>query len=224
MTVDLAAFPARRRPDGLAAEGDAVAIEPIVDEARFLELYEAFEADRDGTLWRWLAHGPFEERGAFMTFAGQTYLGGEPCFHAIVPRGTGRAEGVAALMRSDTAMGVTEIGHVCLAPSLQRTRAATEAFYLFMAYVFDDLGYRRLEWKCNDGNVASKRAAERLGFVHEGVFRQHMIVKGRNRDTAWFSIIDGEWPRLKTAFEAWLDPSNVDAAGRQRRSLEDLRA
>ncbi len=144
-------------------------------------------------------------------------------FHAIVPSSSNRAEGVAALMRIDPANGVIEIGHICLSPGLQQTRAATEAFALLFSRVFDELGYRRLEWKCNDQNMPSKRAAARLGFTFEGVFRQHMVTKGRNRDTAWFSIVDAEWPKVKAGFDAWLQPENFDARGRQRRSLSQLR-
>jgi RimJ/RimL family protein N-acetyltransferase len=120
--------------------------------------------------------------------------------------------------------GVIEIGHIWFAPRLQRTRAATEAIYLMARHSFDDLGYRRLEWKCDALNEPSRRAADRFGFTFEGVFRQHMVVKGRNRDSAWFSILDGEWPRIRSAFEAWLAPENFDADGRQRQSLAAVRA
>lgn len=219
MTPPLKSWAPKAALEGLDAAGRRVAIEPIRDGRRFDELFAAFAADEAGALWRWLPYGPFARREDFRAFAQKTYLAGGIVFHAIVPAASGRAEGVAALMRTDAANGVTEIGHVCLGPSLQKTAAATEAFFLFMAYVFGDLGFRRFEWKCNDGNAGSKRAAERLGFTHEGLFRQHMIVKGENRDTAWFSILDGEWPALKGRFEAWLDPANFDAAGRQRRPL-----
>ena len=223
MTADLAAWMPRQRPDGMSVTGTSVAVERIVDDRRFDELYDAFSADAEGALYQWLPYGPFDSRADFKDFARRTYIGGETCFYAIIPSTSGKAEGVAALMRTDTQMGVTEIGHICLAPSLQRTRAATEAFALFMAYVFDDLGYRRFEWKCDNGNVPSKRAAARLGFVEEGLFRQHMIVKGRNRDTAWLSIVDSEWPSLRHAFDQWLDPANFDGAGRQIKPLSDFR-
>lgn len=219
MTTGLADWTPRSKPSGLDATGTHVAVEPIRDGRRFDELFDGFSADEAGALWRWLAYGPFASRADFKAFAGKTYLGGEMVFHAIIPAASGRAEGVAALMRTDAANGATEIGHICLAPALQKTAAATEAFFLLMGYVFDGLGYRRFEWKCNNANEGSKRAAARLGFTHEGLFRQHMVVKGENRDTAWFSILDGEWPALRRRFEAWLDPSNFDAAGRQRRPL-----
>jgi RimJ/RimL family protein N-acetyltransferase len=127
-------------------------------------------------------------------------------------------------MRIDPAVGSIEIGGIWFAPQLQRTAPATEAIYLLARHVFDDLGYRRLEWKCNALNAASRRAAERFGFRFEGVFRKHTIVKGRSRDTAWFSILDDEWPALRTAFEAWLDPTNFDATGAQKTSLAELTA
>ncbi|BDA86065.1 acetyltransferase GCN5 [Aureimonas sp. SA4125] len=223
MTDDLKSWSPRQRPDGLSATGRTVRIERIVDDRRFGELYDAFSADAEGTLYAWLPYGPFESRSNFMDFARRTYIGGEPCFYAIIPQASDRAEGVAALMRTDTVMGVTEVGHVCLAPSLQRTVAATEAFALLMAYVFDALGYRRFEWKCDNGNAPSKNAAARLGFVEEGLFRQHMIVKGRNRDTSWWSIVDTEWPALRHAFSRWLDPANFDGSGRQIRPLSEFR-
>lgn len=223
MTADLSGWQGRPPLAAAAVEGRSVRLEPIGDDRRFGELFEAFSADRAGAIWRWLAYGPFADRSAFEGFAEQTYLSRELLFHAVVPAASGRAEGVAALMRTDAPNGVTEVGHVCLAPSLQRTVAATEGFALLMRHVFEASGYRRFEWKCNSRNAASRRAAERLGFRFEGVFRQHMVVKGENRDTAWFSMLDGEWPRIRDGFAAYLDPSNFDAAGRQVRSLADLR-
>lgn len=212
----------RPRIDPLRRQGKSVIVEPIVDATRFGELFEAFASDAGGATWRWLAYGPFDDPAAFASFAEATYLADDILFHAIVPRGSGLAEGVAALMRTDRANGVTEIGHICLAPSLRSTRAASEAIFLLMERIFD-LGYRRLEWKCDDENVASRRAAERFGFTFEGVFRQHMVVKGRNRDTAWYSIVDREWPAIRSGFEAWLAASNFDEKGRQIRRLADCR-
>jgi RimJ/RimL family protein N-acetyltransferase len=130
---------------------------------------------------------------------------------------------MASLMRIKPEHGVIEVGHIWFAPVLQRTRQATEAIYLLARHSFDDLGYRRFEWKCDALNQPSRRAAERFGFVFEGVFRQHMVIKDRNRDTAWFSIVDAEWPTVRAAFEAWLAPENFDPQGRQRRSLAELR-
>jgi RimJ/RimL family protein N-acetyltransferase len=142
----------------------------------------------------------------------------DPLFFAVVDAASGRAAGVASYLRIDPVNGVIEVGHLAFAPQLQRTRVATEAMYLMMKHAFS-LGYRRYEWKCDALNAPSRRAAERLGFTFEGVFRQAIVYKGRSRDTAWFSVIDSEWPVLETAFLAWLDPDNFDADGRQRRSL-----
>jgi RimJ/RimL family protein N-acetyltransferase len=143
-------------------------------------------------------------------------------FFAIVPTATGTAAGYASYMRMDPANGVIEVGNVMFSPSLQRTPAATEAMYRMARHIFDDLGYRRYEWKCNALNLPSQRAAKRLGFTYEGTFRQHMIVKGRNRDTAWYAMLDGEWPARKAAFEAWLAEKNFDADGRQILALGAL--
>lgn len=140
-------------------------------------------------------------------------------FFAVIDKATGRAEGRQALMRIEPAHGVIEIGHILWGPAIARTRVTTEALYLFASYVFDTLGYRRLEWKCHELNEPSKRAAERFGFSFEGVFRQHMVAKGQNRDTAWFSIIDADWPRLKAGYEAWLRPENFDEHKQQRSKL-----
>lgn len=218
---DLSRWTPREMPGHRSMEGAYVRVEPIRDARRFAELHAAF-AGQD-RLWDYLAYGPFETAEDFGRYANANYLGPDPMFHAIVPHASRRAEGVAALMRIDPANGVVEIGHICLAPSLQQTRAATEAFHLLFSRVFDELGYRRLEWKCNDQNAPSRRAAARFGFTYEGTFRQHMVAKGRNRDTAWYSITDGDWPRVKAGFEAWLAPENFDANGQQRRSLSQSR-
>ena len=223
MTQALSDWTARPKPGDAPIAGRTVAVEPIVDGRRFDELFDAYSADGAGTLWRWLPYGPFPARVDFHAFAEKTYLSSDPIFHAVVPVSTGRAAGVASLMRIDTANGVAEVGHIALSPSLMRTAAATEAQYLLMRRVFDELGYRRYEWKCNDRNESSKRAATRLGFRFEGLFRQHMVVKGENRDTAWFSIVDGEWPALRAGFDAWLAPENFSADGAQVRSLEAFR-
>jgi RimJ/RimL family protein N-acetyltransferase len=147
----------------------------------------------------------------------------DPLFHAIIARDSGRAVGVASLMRIDPGSGVLEVGGINYSPRLQRHPAGTEAMYLLMRRVFDELGYRRYEWKCDALNAASRAAAARLGFRFEGIFRQAVVYKERNRDTAWFSIIDREWPALKAAFEGWLSPDNFDDAGRQRRRLAEFR-
>ena len=203
--------------------GNSVRLEAIVDERRFAELYAALGERSFDAGWDYLAVGPFESREAFDSIAGAMLLTDASRFYAVVPKSTGRAEGFLSLMRVDQANGVIEIGNIVLGPALQRSRTATDTFFTVFAHVFETLGYRRLEWKCNDLNAPSKRAAERLGFTYEGLFRQHMIVKGKNRDTAWFAMLDGEWPSRRAAFEAWLDDGNFDASGRQKRGLMELR-
>ncbi len=217
----LATWQPKPMPGDAPLTGRHVRVEPIVDDRHFADLERAFRGqDR---LWDYLAYGPFADADSYLRYAAATYLGADPKFHAIIPADTGKAAGVAALMRLDPANGVAEIGHICLGPALQKTRASTEAFALLYGRVFDELGYRRLEWKCESTNAPSRRAAARYGFTFEGIFRQHMVVKGRNRDTAWFSIVDGEWPDVKAGFERWLADENFDGEGRQRRSLEACR-
>ncbi|ALN72517.1 GNAT family N-acetyltransferase [Aureimonas sp. AU20] len=217
----LATWTPRRLPGDAPLIGRHVRVEPLVDTRHFADLEAGFRGQDQ--LWDYLAYGPFDGAESFHRFAEATYLGADPKFHAIIPADTGKAAGVAALMRLDPANGVAEIGHICLSPGLQKTRASTEAFALLYGRVFDELGYRRLEWKCNSGNAPSRRAAERYGFSYEGLFRQHMVVKGRNRDTAWFSITDTEWPGVKAGFERWLADENFNGEGHQIRSLEACR-
>ena len=169
-------------------------------------------------VWDYMPYGPFSDARSFGDWLTERATLNDPYVYAIVDA-AGRALGVAALMGIRPDMGVIEVGHLTNAPALQRTRLGTEAQYLLAAYAFDTLGYRRYEWKCNALNAASRRAAERYGFSFEGIFRQHMIVKGRNRDTAWFSIVDSEWPARKAAFERWLAPENFDSEARQATSL-----
>jgi len=220
--ASLANWQPRPLPGDAPLVGRHVRVEPLVDETRFADLEAGFRGHDQ--LWDYLAYGPFDGAESFHRYAAATYLGGDPRFHALIPAETGKAAGVAALMRLDPVHGVAEIGHICLGPALQKTRASTEAFALLFGRVFDELGYRRLEWKCDSGNAPSRRAAARYGFHDEGLFRQHMVVKGRNRDTAWFSITDREWPNVKAGFERWLADENFDGEGRQIRSLEACRA
>jgi RimJ/RimL family protein N-acetyltransferase len=184
-------------------------------------LWDAFKGRDD--LWTYSSQGPFADAGAFNTWLAQRATLDDPFYFTILNR-EGRALGVATLMEIRPAMRVVEVGHIVLGPALQRTALATEAQYLLARHAFETLGYRRYEWKCDALNAASRRAAERLGFTFEGIFRQHMILKGRSRDTAWYSILDGEWPRIRAAFERWLMPGNFDESGRQRHTLEDIRA
>jgi RimJ/RimL family protein N-acetyltransferase len=186
------------------------------------DLFAANGLDKDGRNWTYLFQEPFADLDSYRQWLEQVAQGDDPLFHAIVDLKTGKAVGVATFMRIDRANGVIEVGNINYSPLLQRTPAATEAMFLMMARVFDELGYRRYEWKCDSLNAPSRAAAWRLGFQYEGLFRQAVIYKGRNRDTTWFSIIDAEWPRLKRAYQRWLAPANFDAAGKQRQSLADL--
>jgi RimJ/RimL family protein N-acetyltransferase len=211
-----------RSPRRIALEGESVTLEPV-DAARHARaLYAA--ADGAPAIWDYLAYGPFENREAFTEWLEARQASEDPLFYAVVDRGSGAARGMASYLRFEPAHGVIEIGHIWFAPVMQRTRQATEAIAVLARHAFDDLGYRRLEWKCDSLNAPSRRAAERFGFVYEGIFRQHMVIKGRNRDTAWYAMTDGDWPLRRAAFEAWLAPGNFNPAGRQRQSLGALRA
>jgi len=205
-------------------EGRYCRLEPIDPSRHAADLHAANMQDRENRIWTYLAYGPFADLAAYRAWLESACLGDDPLFHAIVDAASGRAVGVASYLRIDPPVGVIEVGHLNFAPPLQRTRAATESMYLMMRRVFDELGYRRYEWKCDALNAPSRRSAERLGFVYEGLFRQATLYKGRNRDTAWFSILDGEWPAIKAAYERWLDPANFDGDGRQRESLGALTA
>ena len=182
-------------------------------------LWEAVR--RDDGIWDYLPYGPFPDQAAFAAWLGARERLDEPYYYAVLGR-DGRAVGLATLMEFRPAMRVIEVGHIVYGTPLQRTPLATEVQYLLACYVFEALGYRRYEWKCNARNAPSRRAALRFGFTFEGVFRQHMIVKGRNRDTAWYSMLDCEWPERKAAFERWLAPDNFDHNGRQQTSLGAL--
>jgi RimJ/RimL family protein N-acetyltransferase len=211
-----------RAPARAPIEGRRVRLEPL-DAARHADgLFEA-ATEGDPALWDYLAYGPFADRASMHAHLTAQGASSDPLFFAVIGTDSDRALGVVSYLRMEPEHGVIEIGHIWLGAALQRTPAATEAIYLLARHAFDDLGNRRLEWKCDAANARSRRAAERFGFTFEGVFRQHMIVKGRNRDTAWYALLDGEWPAARAAFEAWLDPANFDAAGAQRRSLADLR-
>lgn len=188
------------------------------------DLYSAYGTAPDGRDWTYMAVGPFADAGAFSAYLQTEAARTERVSFAVVDGATGKAVGTFALMRIDSGNGVVEVGSVAFSPLLQRTRVATEAHFLLMRHVFGTLGYRRYEWKCDSLNTPSRNAAARLGFSFEGVFRQALVYKGRNRDTAWFSILDGEWPILRDAFMQWLMPQNFDDQGRQRHSLGEIRA
>lgn len=212
----------RPRPPRTTMEGRYCRVEPLDVDRHAGELFAADRQHPDGRNWTYLPAGPFADFDGYRAWLASISAGDDPLFHAIIDRDSGRALGVAAYLRVDPANGVIEVGHLNFAPQLQRRRAATEAMYLMMRRAFGELGYRRYEWKCDSLNAPSRAAALRYGFRFEGIFRQALVYKGRNRDTAWFAIVDGDWPVLKAAFERWLDPDNFDAAGRQRLRLSGL--
>ncbi len=195
-------------------------LEPLDAAKHAPSLFALSQAPGTAGLWTYLFDAPMGDPEAFAAMIAARAASADPLFCAILDRATGKAVGMASLMRMDEKNRVIEVGNILFTPALQRQPGATEAMYLLMKHVFDDLGYRRYEWKCNDLNAPSKRAARRLGFEFEGVFRQHMFVKGRNRDTAWFAMLDRDWPARKAAFEGWLEASNFDAAGQQKRPLQ----
>jgi RimJ/RimL family protein N-acetyltransferase len=214
-----------RRPDARALFGRWVTVEPVSEARHGGDLWQSFaHSDPSGRLWTYLGYGPFAGEAVFRQWLAEREASRDPQFYAIVPRGTAKAAGMASLMRITPEHGVIEIGHIWLSPRLQQTREATDALFVIMHHVLDELGYRRLEWKCDAFNAASRRAALRLGFTFEGIFRQHMVVKGRNRDTAWFAILDKQWPPLRAAFQAWLSDDNFDGKGRQRAALATFMA
>ena len=197
-------------------------LEPLSWERHGADLYAAFALDREGRDWTYLPYGPFPTEDAFLEWARSAEHSPDPLFFAIVDAKTGKAAGVTSYLRINPAAGSIEVGHIHYSPLLKRRPAATEAMYLMMKHAFE-LGDRRYEWKCDALNAASRAAAERLGFTFEGVFRQATVYKGRNRDTAWYSVIDREWPALEHAFRQWLDPGNFDETGHQRRRLAEFR-
>jgi RimJ/RimL family protein N-acetyltransferase len=220
---DLANWQPCPKPSITPIQGHHTRLEPIIDDQHFEGLWHAYAADQNGAIWAYLPYGPFAGKDEFLEFARTTYLGEDPLFHVLIDIRSGNPLGVLSLMRINAEHGVIEVGHICYAPAAQRTIMATEAIYLLARLVFDELGYRRFEWKCNAANEASCRAAKRLGFTFEGTFRQALVIKKKNRDTAWFSMLDHEWPKQKSAFEAWLNDDNFDQNGKQKKSLSALK-
>lgn len=208
-------------PPREAMEGRCCRLEPLDAERHAAPLFEAFSEDPSGRLWTYMAYGPFTSAGEYHAWVVEQSAQGDPLFFAVETLPEGKPVGVASYLRITPGSGSIEVGHLVFSPALQRTRAATEAMLLMMEQAFA-LGYRRCEWKCDALNAPSRAAAERLGFTFEGIFRQATVYKRRNRDTAWFSILDREWPALQAAFRTWLDPANFDPAGRQRTRLSDL--
>lgn len=218
--IDAAPAP---RPQRATLKGRYVTVTPLAQE-HAASLFALAGGEREAHLFTYLFNGPFADEAAFAADVEAKTKPDDPLYFAVLDNRTGEAVGYQSLMRIDTAHRVVEVGGILYTPALQGTPGSTEAQFLFARYVFATLRYRRYEWKCNDRNLPSRRAAARLGFTFEGVFRQHMIVKSRSRDTAWFSMLDHEWPACRAAFEAWLAPENFGADGRQKRRLEDLRA
>ncbi len=213
----------RRKPPRTAVRGQYAALEPLDPKARSAELFEAAIEDKEGRNWTYMPYGPFVTREAYAGWMYLTCMGDDPQFYSIVDL-KGGAVGVASFLRIDPKGGAIEVGHINLSPRAQKSRVATEAMFLMMRRAFDELAYRRYEWKSDALNLPSRAAAERLGFTYEGTFRQATMYKGRNRDTAWYAIIDKEWPFLKAAFETWLKPDNFDADGKQKMRLSVLTA
>lgn len=215
----------RRRPAASVLAGRYCRLEPLNPDCHAEELFTANRRDGRGESWTYLPYGPFVDLESYRQWVEQACSVDDPLFYAIIdtdsPSGSvaERAVGVLSYLRIQPEVGSIEVGHVHYSPILQRRRAATEAQYLLMSHAFDGLGYRRYEWKCDGLNASSRAAAERLGFCHEGLFRQAMVVKGRNRDTAWYSILDTEWPVIRDRLMAWLAPDNFDDQTRQKRSL-----
>ena len=207
-------------PQRVTLKGRHVTLAPL-DASHADALYEGSHGAGEA-VWTYLYEQPFADRAAFAMHIAAKAVSKDPFFFAIIDNASGSPVGHETLMRIDPANRVIEVGNILYTPALQRTPGATEAQYLLAKYIFDELGYRRYEWKCNDLNAPSRRAALRFGFTYEGTFRQHLIVKGRNRDTAWYSMLDSEWPSRRAAFESWLAPENFDAAGVQKTSLADL--
>ncbi|CAD6518581.1 hypothetical protein LMG27952_01030 [Paraburkholderia hiiakae] len=213
----------RERPARVTIEGQFCRIEPIDLDRHAADLFEAYSAAADGRDWTYLFAEPFTDFAVFREYLAKAAASSDPFHYAVIDRASGKAVGTFALMRIEPVHGVIEVGSVTFSPRLKQTPVSTEAQYLLMRYVFDDLGYRRYEWKCDSLNAPSRKTALRLGFQFEGIFRQAIVYKGRNRDTAWFAIIDQDWPLVKAAFEKWLATENFDADGKQRASLASLR-
>ncbi len=220
--TDLSKFIPRKLPGQVTLKGQYVTLEPLDWDAHSEGLAPAIFGDQNADLWTYVPIGPFPETSAAQTVI--SYVAEQRNWQTltIIPKSTGQAEGMASYMRLRPEYGSAEIGCVIFGQNLQKTRAATETLYLFARHIFEDLGYRRFEWKCDNANAASKQAAERFGFQFEGIFRNDMIVKTRNRDTAWFAMTDDDWPSVKVRYETWLSPHNFDSTGQQIKALSEL--
>lgn len=212
----------RSAPQRVRIQGRYAIVEPLVVSDHVNSLWEKFESAPD-ELWTYLSVGPFSDKRNYEEYLSQASVTADPLHFAICDAESGKALGTFALMRQDAVHGVVEMGWVTYSPQLQGTRIATEAQFLMMTYVFDELGYRRYEWKCDSLNEPSRKAAQRLGFTYEGCFRNATVYKQRSRDTDWFSIIDSDWPDIRQAFNRWLQPENFDEKGQQIHSLSELK-
>ena len=209
-------------PQGSVVEGRLCRLVPIDIAGHARDLFEAFLLDANHHNWTYLPYGPFERFEDFEGWLETTCNSADPCFFSVIDLSSGKAIGVASFLRVTANIGVIEVGHIHFSPVLQKTPLSTEVMFLMMQRVFDELGYRRYEWKCDSLNEKSNKAAKRLGFTFEGIFRQATLYKNRNRDTAWYSLIDSEWPKLKNAFISWLSPSNFDTNNVQIKRLEEF--
>lgn len=208
-----------RLPTGKTLEGCYCRLERIRAEHHAAQLYDAYSEAPDERDWTYLPSGPYKTFKSLHAYLLDVETVTDPMHYAVIDLASGQAVGTFALMRIDAANGVIEMGYVTYSPRMKRTRISTEVISLLLSYVFEELGYRRFEWKCDSLNAPSRAAAERYGFTFEGIFRQAIVTRGRNRDTAWYSIINSEYPALRTAYENWLGPSNFDSNGRQREKL-----
>ena len=213
----------RPRPQRIVLDGRYCRLEPLDAAKHAADLYAAYSKAKDGRDWTYLFVGPFADEASFRSYAESAAQSADPFHFAVIDKRSGRAVGTLALMRIEPVHGVIEVGSVAFSQDLQRTPISTEAQYLLMKYAFEGLGYRRYEWKCDSLNAPSRQSAARLGFQYEGLFRQAIVYKGRSRDTAWFSILDSEWPLQHKVFTAWLAEDNFDDNGEQRQSLSALR-
>jgi RimJ/RimL family protein N-acetyltransferase len=224
MTENLAHWTPRPKPERITLQGRNVRLEPLSAAKHGDDLFAAEASGDAEARFRYLYDMPPANREAYQPWLDKAEASEDPLFFAVIDQVTGKAVGRQTLMRIDAANGVVEIGNIHWTPSMAGSAKSTEAFFLHAAYVFDTLKYRRFEWKLNNLNAPSHKAAQRLGYTAEGVFRQHLVVKGLNRDTAWYAMIDKDWLIIKQAFELWLDPANFDAKGQQQRRLEDIRS
>jgi RimJ/RimL family protein N-acetyltransferase len=210
------------RPRRATFEGRTISLVPLNAQEHLDSLWASTGGPQNEHLWTYMFEDPFQNRSSFEAYLQRKEESNDPLYYSIIDKASGDAVGWAAYMRMKPLHRVIEVGSIMFSPRIRRTIGATEAMYIMAKYAFEDMNYRRYEWKCDALNMPSRRAALRLGFTYEGLFRQHMVVKGRNRDTAWYSMLDSEWPLRKRAFEQWLDPANFNSSGQQRISLSEL--